>query len=73
MYGDRKLAPIKATQGKIHDFLAMKLDFTTEEKLKVEMTDYIKNMINDFPSDLMKCKRARPDIQPAIAFLTTRV
>jgi hypothetical protein len=110
MYGDPKLAPVKATRGKIHDYLAMKLDFTNKQKLKVNMTDYIKNMVNDFPEELSKsnypwnenlfkidtkspnlnkdkrelfhtfvakglfvCKRARPDIQPAIAFLTTRV
>jgi hypothetical protein len=52
IYGDPKLAPVKATRGKIHDYLAMKLDFTTKGKLRVDMTDYIKNMINNFPEDL---------------------
>jgi hypothetical protein len=110
MYGDHKLAPVKATRGKIHDYLAMKLDYSTPEKLKVDMTDYIKNMVNDFPEEVTKSsypwnetlfkvdektpklskekrelfhtfvakglfvsKRGRPDIQPAIAFLSTRV
>ena len=83
---------------------------TTNGKLKVNMTEYVKSMVNDFPDKLSKsnypwnenlfkvdtkspkllkdkrelfhtfvakglfvCKRARPDIQPAIAYLTTRV
>jgi hypothetical protein len=29
MYGDIEIAPVKATRGKVHDYLAMKLDFTT--------------------------------------------
>jgi hypothetical protein len=110
MYGDPKVAPVKATRGKIHDYLAMKLDFTTPGKLKVDMIDYVNNMVNEFPEDvptskypwndnlfkvdekdkkltkekqelfhtfvakgLFLCKRARPDIQPAIAFLSSRV
>jgi hypothetical protein len=110
MYGDSKLAPVKATRGKIHDYLAIKLDYSTANKLKVDMTDYVKGMVTEFPEELSKsnypwnqnlfqidnkckllnkekseifhtfvakglfvCKRARPDIQPAIAFLSTRV
>ena len=109
-YGDPEIAPVKATRGKVHDYLAMKLDYTEDGKLKVDMADYVVNMINDFPEKLslsnypwndnlfkvdessrklskenreifhtfvakalFLCKRARPDIQPAIAFLTTRV
>jgi Reverse transcriptase (RNA-dependent DNA polymerase) len=110
MYGDKDIAPVKATRGKIHDYLAMKLDYSEKGKLKLNMVDYVDNMIQDFPEEvttsnypwnenlfkvdpsekqlpkeqrelfhtfvakaLFLCKRARPDIQPAIAFLTTRV
>jgi hypothetical protein len=103
-------APVKATRGKCHDYLAMKLDFSESKKVKIDMTNYVKNMTDEFPEDLTKStypwnenlfkineankklsikkkeifhtfvakalflsKRARPDIQPAIAFLTTRV
>ena len=52
MYGDPKVAPVKATRGKIHDYLAMKLDYTTPENLKVDMTEYVKNMIVDFPEEI---------------------
>jgi hypothetical protein len=88
----------------------MKLDYTERGKLKLDMVDYVDDMIQDFPGEvttsnypwnenlfkvdpnekqlskeqrelfhtfvakaLFLCKRARPDIQPAIAFLTTRV
>lgn len=110
MYGDPKIAPVKATRGKVHEYLAMKLDFTTPGKLKVDMKDYVKGMIEEFPEQienssypwndnlfkvdekasklskqkheifhtfvakgLFLCKRGRPDVQPAIAFFTTRV
>ena len=48
IYGDPKIAQVTATHGKIHDYLAMKLDFTTNGKLKVNMTEYVKSMVNDF-------------------------
>ena len=110
MYGDPNVAPVKATRGKIHDYLAMKLDYTTKGKVKVDMIEYVNNMVKEFPEEvtsskypwnenlfkvdekdvklskdkhemfhtfvakgLFLCKRARPDIQPAIAFLATRV
>jgi Reverse transcriptase (RNA-dependent DNA polymerase) len=109
-YGQIKDAPVKATRGKIHEYLAMKLDYSTKGKVKINMVDYVKNMVNDYPEEakssrypwnenlfkieetsnalskekremfhtfvakgLFLCKRGRPDIQPAIAFLTTRV
>jgi hypothetical protein len=37
MYGDKDNAPVKATRGKIHDYLAMKLDITEKGKLKLDM------------------------------------
>ena len=54
IYGDPKIAQVTATHGKIHDYLAMKLDFTTNGKLKVNMTEYVKSMVNDFPEELSK-------------------
>jgi Reverse transcriptase (RNA-dependent DNA polymerase) len=108
-YGDPK-AQVKAVRGKLHDYLAMNLHFEEKGKLKVDMVDYIKSMVKEFPEELGKAtcpwnenlfkvdpkspklskekkelfhtfvakglfasKRARPDIQPAIAFLSTRV
>lgn len=110
-YGSKE-NPVKATRGKKHDYLAMILDFTKPNCLRVDMTNYVKDMIDAFHDDLSglagKCpwnenlfkvekgskflskekaetfhtfvakglfvaKRARPDIQQAIAYLCTRV
>jgi hypothetical protein len=108
-----KLAKIKTTRGKIHDYLGMTLDFSIKGKVTINMEDYVKSMVSSFPNeelagrkvtspwneDLFKvddectklnqeqaklfhtitaqgiflCKRGRPDIAPAIAFLSTRV
>ena len=105
------LAKVTATRGRIHDYLAMILDFTNDGKVIVDMTRYIGKMVEEFPDKLkdgvklpwterlfkvdekspelsaekartmytyvMKamflCKRARQDVQPAVAFLATRV
>ena len=109
-YGDEKLGKVKSVRGKRHDYLAMNLDFTTPGKLKLDMVNYVKGMVDEFPEEIIKSKcpwndnlfkvdekgkkldkekheifhtfvakglflskRARPDIQPAIAFLSTRV
>jgi hypothetical protein len=109
-YGNPSVATVKAKRGKIHNYLAMKLDFTEDGKVKVDMKDYINSMIKEFPEELAdskypwnenlfkqkeddmklsdakrqihhtfvaKClflsKRARPNIQTAIAYLTTQV
>ena len=110
MYED-EIGKVKVSRGKIHDYLGMTLDYTVPGKVKINMVEYVKRMINDFPEgDLVEmktpaanhlfevrenvekvpedkavifhnlvarglflCKRARPDIQTAIAFLTTRV
>jgi hypothetical protein len=52
MYGDPKIAPAKATQGKMNEYLAMKLDYSTPGVVKVNMTEYIKGMIKEFPVQL---------------------
>jgi hypothetical protein len=96
----------------IHEYLGMTLDYSEEGKVKIIMSKYIEEMLNELPSDmdgesatpaanhlftvnekdlvsldeataelfhtltaklLFLCKRARPDIQTAVAFLTTRV
>ena len=109
LYG--KVAPVKATRGPRHDYLAIFLEYKDNGTVVADMAYYIKKMIEEFPDKLrngvlcpwterlfkvdeksaklseekaktfytfvMKgmfvCKRARPEIQPAIAFLSTRV
>lgn len=111
-YGDTKLGQVKAVRGKRHDYLGMVLDYGDPGQVKIDMTEYVKSMINDFPEEidnkkvncpwnenlfkvdpksprlnkikseqfhtfvakgLFASKRGRPDIQPAISFMTTRV
>jgi hypothetical protein len=110
LYGDPKLGKSKAVRGHRHDYLAMILDYSEPGKVKIDMTDYVKKMVEEFPEQvqgvscpwnsnlttvdatspnlskdkaemfhtfvakgLFVCKRARQDIQPAVAFMTTRV
>ena len=109
-YGDAEIGKVKAVRGKRHDYLAMILDYSFPGVVKVDMTNYVKQMVEDFPEQvqnstypwnenlfkvdsqsarlsseraeqfhtfvakgLFVCKRARQDIQPAIAFLASRV
>jgi hypothetical protein len=105
------LGHVKVVRGKVHDYLAMIIDFTQDGALKVDMRYYIEAMIEEFPYEIkatktapwteklfkvqedskkleeeqrsilhtfvMKamflCKRARPDVDPAIGFLSSRV
>jgi len=100
-------------RGKIHDYLGMIFDFSEKGKVMVNMIEYIKTIINDFPEEITVTRaspaadhlftvrdeteaiplpeeqahafhhttaqllflnaRARRDIQPCTAFLTTRV
>ena len=109
-YGE--LGQVKCTRGKVHDYLGMTFDFSEQGKVKIDMIDYMKGMIEEFPikldpndtspdpaaSDLhavgdsaplegnqaktfhtfvaktlFACKRTRPDLQPVVAALCTRV
>jgi hypothetical protein len=49
-----KHGKVTATRGQIHDYLGMELDYRKQEELKISMTKYVKNMLNDFPVKLGK-------------------
>ena len=51
-YGSDNIGRMKATRGKVHDYLAMKLDYLEEGILKVDMRDYVKSMVQEFPEEL---------------------
>ena len=107
-----KEAPLTITQGKMHDYLGMVIDYTVPGKVKFTMKDFIQGVLDECPGELMKgasatlaanhlfnvnpdcnklgeekasqfhhltakllylSKRARPDLQTAVSFLTTRV
>jgi hypothetical protein len=48
-YGSKDLGHVKVVRGKIHDYLAMVLDFTQDGALKINMRYYIEGMLEEFP------------------------
>ena len=109
-----KITPMVSTRGKIHEYLGMTIDFSDVGKVKITMYDYVDEMINKLPTEmigesstpaashlfkirdnddvnrlltpdlseefhhlvaktLFLSQQARPDLQTAVAFLTTRV
>jgi hypothetical protein len=45
--------------GKLHDYLGMEFDFSSEGEVKINMTKYIKKIIKDFPEEILG-KQATP-------------
>jgi hypothetical protein len=54
-----KHGKVTATCGKVHDYLGMELDYWKQGVLKVNMTKYVENMINEFPVKLGKKDMAK--------------
>ena len=109
-YGSKE-NPVTVHTGNKHRYLGMTIDYSVEGKVRIDMTDYVEDMLEEFPYELNNritktpatenifsidesprldeqraailhtyvakclflCKRARPDIQVPVAFLTTRV
>ena len=53
-HGDQEIGEVKSTGGKIHNHLRMMLNYSDKVKFKIDMIDYVKQMINDFPIKLDK-------------------
>ena len=107
---EEEYGTMNVTRGRTHPYLGMNITFTEDKKVLIEMKDYIKESIQEFPEDitgkvtspaalhlfktddsnkklneekrelfhrlvakmLFVSNHGRPDIQVAIAFLTTR-
>jgi hypothetical protein len=52
MYASDGIGEVKATRGQKHDYLGMTLDYTLPGTLKVDMTQYVKAIIEEFPENL---------------------
>ena len=52
MYGNGDIGHVTTVRGKKHDYLAMNLDYSQTEKLKVSMKYYIDDMIEEFPYEI---------------------
>jgi hypothetical protein len=51
-YGSEELGHVTTTRGTTHEYLAMKLDYSTPNALKVDMREYLSTMLTDFPYKL---------------------
>jgi hypothetical protein len=51
-YASDEIGEVKVVRGHRHDYLAMVLDYTNSGVLKIDMTKYVKAMIEDFPIKL---------------------
>ena len=51
-YGQIK--PVTASRGKRHDYLGMILDYTEPGKVKIDMVDYAKDLVGEFPQEDLK-------------------
>ena len=59
-YGDPKIGKVKAVRGKKHDYLAINLDYSTPGEVKLDMVNYVTDMVEEFPMEYSKTKIATP-------------
>jgi hypothetical protein len=57
-FGSKMDLPVR--RGKIHDYLGIQVDFTEDQKVKMTMYDYIDELINETPAELMKGSAVTP-------------
>ena len=55
-----KEAPLTITRGKIHEYLGMKIDFSEPGKVVFSMLDYIQQVLDDAPDELLKGASTSP-------------
>ena len=53
-YRDEENGRVKIHRGKLHNYLAMRLDYNTPNKVKINMKSYCKEIINKYPYTLNK-------------------
>ena len=44
-----QIGDVKSLRGAIHEYLGMTLDYTIKDEVKVDMVDYVKKMVAEFP------------------------
>ena len=55
-----KEAPLTVNRGKVHEYLGMTIDFSEDGKVMFKMQDYVQNMIDEAPEELMKGMASSP-------------
>eukprot|EP00957_Ditylum_brightwellii_P144575 11012607-Ditylum_brightwellii.AAC.1 len=48
----KEICQLKATRGKVHDYIGMKLDYSKKGEVGVDMKEYILHTIKDFPEEI---------------------
>ena len=48
-----KITPMVSTRGKVHDYLGTTIDFSDDGKVKITMYDYVDEMINELPTEMI--------------------
>ena len=51
-YANDGIGQMKVSRGKVHEYLSMTQDFTEKGIVKVNMVDYVKIMLENFPEDV---------------------
>ncbi len=59
--------PMKPSRGKVHDYLAMEMDYSQPGKLKINMTKYIEGIIENFKTKT-RYKRSKLPRQQLIIY-----
>jgi hypothetical protein len=49
-----QVSDLTIRRGKVHDYLGIKIDFTTPGKVKMTMNDYISQLLEETPDELLK-------------------
>jgi hypothetical protein len=55
-----KVSDLTVTRGKIHNYLGIRFDFSTSGKVVMSMEDYISNLLEETPDDLIKGMASSP-------------
>ncbi len=61
LYGNDELGHVKVVRGKVHDYLAMILDFSIPGAMQLDMRYYIEQMIENFPYKIKTIKNKSMD------------
>ena len=60
-YEDPEIGLVKISHGRVHNFLGMTLDFTSDGEVKIDMREYVSKMIDAFPEK--EDKKASPSAE----------
>ena len=50
----RQLGEVKMTQGPLHNYLGMTLDYSVPGQVSIDMSHYVKKMVKEFPQENLK-------------------